>query len=395
MLFPDYNGGSLVNLMSTIGNHFGINMKYPSLRDFPPNFLDRTHEGKTDSSPVVLIVIDGLGYNYLLKQDKNSNFRRYLRGSMTSVFPSTTAAAMTSYYSGVAPLNHGVPAWFTYLREMGVVSTILLMNIRGFRTPLLYNDLVATDIFDFPSFAAKLPCASASLFPKPIFRTPYSSYAVRKSRELKYRSKNIKNFFKTMLKTLTSKNSPAYLLSYWPDFDSHSHIYGIHSEKTQQQFEALDFEFGRFVDKVKEKVPAVRIILTADHGLVDTPDDRTLWLHDYPELRSMLTLPIVGEGRVPFLYVRPRTISAFEQYMNRHFSDFGELWPLDRALKEGIFGLYEPHPRFIERVGDYLLFMKDNYVFRERLLGESKEKMIGNHGGWSKDEMEIPLILVD
>lgn len=398
MLFPDYHGGSIVNLMSSIGQKFHIKSQYLPLKEFPQNFLPN-YSGNTENSnelaPLIFIIIDGLGYNYLINQNKNSNFRRYLHGSITSVFPSTTAAAMTTFYSGIAPLNHGVPAWFTYLRELGVVSTILPMQIRGFKVPILHHNLTAADIFKFPSFAAKIPLKTASLFPKPIYKTPYSSYAVRDSLELKYPYGNIKKFFNIMLKTVKSKQQPAYLLSYWPDFDSLSHIHGIQSEKTQQHYEALDFELGIFIDKVQAQVPGTKIIITADHGLVDTPDDRTIWLRDHPELKSFLSLPIVGEGRVPFLYVRSRSISAFEQYMDKHFGDVGELWPIDKALKERIFGLFQPHPRFMERVGDYLLFMKENYVFREKLLGERKEKMIGNHGGWSKEEMEVPLILVD
>ncbi|WP_457558867.1 alkaline phosphatase family protein [Candidatus Harpocratesius sp.] len=390
MLFPEYNGGSIVNLMASLGQYFGISMEYSPLEKFPTGFLN-----SNNSSPVILIIIDGLGYNYLIKHCRKSNFHKYLAGKMTSVFPSTTAAAMTTFYSGIAPINHGIPAWFTYLREIGVVSTILPMHVRSLKASILYNNLTASDIFQFPSFAARLSQKSATLFPKSIYKSPYSSYAVKGSIELKYPIKNLRAFFKTIRKTMTHKNPPSYMLAYWPDFDTSSHIYGIESNQTMEHFNALDREFGYFIDEMKTKGRNMKIIITADHGLIDTTEEHSLWLHDYPELRHMLTLPIVGEGRVPFLYVRPKSVQAFERYMENHFGEVGELWTGEQTFNHNLFGLYQAHPQFTDRIGDYLLFMKDNYVFRERLLGEKREKMIGHHGGLSPEEMEVPLILVD
>ncbi len=64
----------------------------------------------------------------------------------------------------------------------------------------------------------------------------------------------------------------------------------------------------------------------------------------------------------------------------------------DELVKQEFFGLFTPHPRLFDRVGDYLLIAKENYMLREDLLGEERETLIGHHGGVSEQEMFVPLI---
>jgi hypothetical protein len=58
------------------------------------------------------------------------------------------------------------------------------------------------------------------------------------------------------------------------------------------------------------------------------------------------------------------------------------------------FGLGEPHPQLSSRIGHYVLLMKDNFVLRDRLLGEGERPVhVGVHGGTSAAEMVVPLVL--
>ena len=66
-------------------------------------------------------MIDGLGDNYLMRRRGGALARRR-RASMTSVFPSTTASAITTSYTGRTPLEHGLTGWFTYFGEAGCVA---------------------------------------------------------------------------------------------------------------------------------------------------------------------------------------------------------------------------------------------------------------------------------
>ncbi|HLD61630.1 MAG TPA: alkaline phosphatase family protein [Patescibacteria group bacterium] len=91
---PNYKNGSIVNLMASIKKAFGGKSAYEPLKNFDISSVYKN---------IVLIVIDGLGYEYLIKHGKDSFLYKNLKGKMTSVFPATTASAMTTYSTGLAP----------------------------------------------------------------------------------------------------------------------------------------------------------------------------------------------------------------------------------------------------------------------------------------------------
>src|SRR3954447_23913502 len=85
---------------------------------------------------VVLVIVDGLGDNYLTRQGKGGELARRRRGALTSVFPSTTASAITTSYTGCTPLEHGITGWYTYFGEAGYVAAPLPFRTRGDMLPL-------------------------------------------------------------------------------------------------------------------------------------------------------------------------------------------------------------------------------------------------------------------
>ncbi|MFW6040508.1 MAG: alkaline phosphatase family protein [Thermoplasmatota archaeon] len=101
MISPDYNGGSIVNLMSSILKSLDFDPKYPPLNHLPSTSI-------CDTKNIVLILIDGLGYNYLNEKGKETIFLDNLEGKMTSVFPSSTASAIPSILTGLSPQQHGI-----------------------------------------------------------------------------------------------------------------------------------------------------------------------------------------------------------------------------------------------------------------------------------------------
>ncbi|MHB9103024.1 MAG: alkaline phosphatase family protein, partial [Sulfuricella sp.] len=122
MILPDYDGGSIVNLMASIESACGGNPRYPALRAVPPAEI-------AGARNLILLVIDGLGYD-CLAQSQAGALRNRLRAKITSVFPSTTATAITTFLTGLAPQQHGLTGWFTYFREIGSVAAVLTFQPR-------------------------------------------------------------------------------------------------------------------------------------------------------------------------------------------------------------------------------------------------------------------------
>src|SRR2546427_11714648 len=124
---PDYAGGSLVNLVASVVASRGGKPLHEPLGNF---------ELASRAQTLVLPIIDGLGDNYLMRHGAGSELARRRRTSLTSVFPSTTASAITTSYTGRTPLEHGLTGWFTYFGEAGCVASPLQFRSRGENLPL-------------------------------------------------------------------------------------------------------------------------------------------------------------------------------------------------------------------------------------------------------------------
>jgi hypothetical protein len=382
---PDYLGLSLVNLMSSIQRGFGANADYSPCNLLPPEELLK-------SESVILLLIDGLGYQYLIQNGQNSYLFKHNKGFLTSVFPSTTAAAISTIYTGLAPQNHGVLAWFMYLRTLGTVVTTLPMYIRYNKTSLLTREISPEKIFSVPSIFQNLPITSYMILPKELENSAYNRVFTAKANSLYYRT--IEEFLAYPVNLVKNVSKRKLIIGYWPKIDECAHKTGMSSPETLSEFCNIDQQIASFIDRINTLGKNVTIIVTADHGLIDTTPERTVFLEQHPQLADCLALPCCGEPRTVFCYVRPRKVEQFENYVKNDLADIADLHPTDSLIAENYFGLGNFHPEFLSRVGDYHLFMKENYTFKDLLLGEKRQILIGNHGGTSIEEMQIPLILM-
>nr|MDO8111691.1 alkaline phosphatase family protein [Candidatus Sigynarchaeota archaeon] len=384
MTLPEYEGNSIVNVMSSIANHFNGKNPYPSHAKIPAKLMQ-------DVKNVVVIAIDGLGFNFFQRYFKDSALARYLAGSTTSVFPSTTAAAMTTIYTGVAPQNHGILAWFTYFKELGLIGIMPPMLTRGDRGLLIKGAAQPSQLLQIKSMFVNINARGYLLSPSEFLKKPYNLVVSEKGQQIGFGK------FTDMLERVKNivKNSPGknLITGYWPGVDQLSHEKGTTSEETIHHATDIITELGNFLDSFVPGNPNTRIFITADHGLVDTTPNRIIQLDDHPDLKNTLTLPLCGEPRATFCYVRPRCTDAFERYIETNLSHACTLVKTEDAIAQSFFGKFEPHPRLFDRAGDYILLMKENYVLKDLLLGETRASLIGHHGGTSEDEMLVPLFI--
>jgi hypothetical protein len=383
--YPNYDNGSLVNLMASIQKLYGMSSQYAPLALFPENEFKET-------TNIVFLLLDGLGFNYLQKYGKNTVLMDNLRGKITSVFPSTTAAAVTSIFTGVAPLNHAVLAWFIFLKELGVVSTILPMHTRAFKNSLVNKDIRPQSIFQVTPLFPKFPVKTYVLSPKGLQNTPYNQSIMGAVQQIGYEKfADLSAFVQNICK---SGNEKKFIMAYWPKLDEIGHETGIHSEKALTEFNALISNVQSLVESLQKLPAKTKIIAIADHGQLDTPPSHNINLESHPALSECLTLPICGEGRAAFCYVRPTKAEKFEQYVKSQLTDVCIMKTAAEMVKEGIFGQFSPHSRFFDRVGDYILLMKEDYIIKDTLLGEKRRDLIGNHGGVHEDEIYVPFVVI-
>ena len=376
-MLPNYNDGSIVNLMSSISNSFGVKTQYNSLKILPPEKLKKN---------VLLIVIDGLGYNYLIS--KNSSLP--ILGSMTSVFPSTTGAAITSFYTGVPVQQHASPGWFVFLKEIGIVSIILRFSPRSEGSIFSESGIKIENIINQDSFTSKLKAKSFAIAGKNIVNSDFSKLMTKKAKRLSY--DNLNGFFKQINKALNSTNSRKYIFAYWPKFDALSHKHGIESQQSERHFKILEKRLNALIKKLKTDTT---LIITSDHGFISAEEERVIKLEDHPKLKECLTMPFCGDSRVIYCYVHPSKTKQFEDYLKHNLSKYCDFYKSQELIDKNYFGLFEPNPKLFDRVGDYVLICKENYIIKDLLENEERDDNIGHHSGISEDEMLVPLIVVN
>jgi Type I phosphodiesterase / nucleotide pyrophosphatase len=389
MELPDYHGGSIVNLMRSIERALDARpgeaaAAYPELTALPAQTLSRARN-------IVLLVIDGLGYDYLTSAGADSALRRRLKARLTSVFPPTTATAITTFLTGVAPQQHALTGWNMWLRELGCIATTLRFRPRHGGEPLSRAGIAPNSVYATESMFDRIAASAYMLSPAEIADSDYN--VAHCGRALRRPYKELTEMFSAAAEILRSGGTRKFIHAYTGELDAAAHTFGSASPELQQKFRQLDAAFARFLEEIAGTDTAV--IAAADHGLIDSPKSACVELEDHPELAQTLMLPLCGERRLAYCYVWPGQETAFEHYVQTRLARCAGLYRSRDLIARGWFGLGAANPRLAERIGEYALVMKDDYTIKDWIPGERRHLTLGVHGGVSAAEMQVPLIMAE
>lgn len=380
-VFPDYRGGGLLNLIASCAQSRGGPSHHPALTALPPSEL-------AGARNVLLLLVDGLGYNYLANRGAGGALASRLKSRMTSVFPSTTASAITTTFTGLAPAEHGLTGWYTWFPEAGTIAAALpfkpraagdSLEARGITPAALYRGTPLFDTLEVPSFVVSY---------RPIVDSNYNRHFCGSSTRLAY--DDLAGFVDQTEAAVKSGGGRKFIYAYYPEFDTSSHRFGVASEQTAAIFAGIDAAFAQLLHRLAGTDTAV--ILTADHGFIDCPAENALDTADCPGFGDLLARPLTGERRVAFCHVLPGRHEEFAACASKWLGGKADVLPGRAVLEKGWFGGGDLHPNLADRPGDFVLLMRGNYTVKDWLPGEPRHLHIGNHGGMSADEMHIPLV---
>jgi predicted AlkP superfamily pyrophosphatase or phosphodiesterase len=290
--------------------------------------------------------------------------------------------------TGVAPQQHAVTGWFVYLREFGLVSRIL-----PYSNAIDYNNLGVdiSNVVDIHSILTEMNRNYSLILTKTIFNSVFTRNLTGSATRLEY--DGIDQFFARIQEVISQGSERNYIYGYWPDFDAVSHIQGSRSQDAQGQLHQFDQYLTSLVESLEGTNTA--IIVTGDHGFDDVDLEQVIYTRDHPKLESCLAMPFCGDTRSVYAYVRPKRIEQFEKYVDTELSESCYIFPSSELVDQGWFGLFEPHPRLEDRIGDYTLIMREGYAMMNCFPGIEPYQMRGHHGGASTDEMYVPLCVID
>ena len=384
MIRPDYAGGSIVNLMRTLGDACGARqpLPYAPLRNLKVSLLGTARN-------IVLLVIDGLGYDYLLRHGAGGALHRHLHSRLTSVFPSTTASAVTTYLSGLAPQQHALTGWHMYFSELDAIAAVLPLRPRGAGLFDALPGALPLQLFGHAPFVDRIARRATIVSPQSIAGSDFNLYHSGRAAVRGY--KTLTELFGQVEARLRASTAPAYLYAYYAELDTLAHIHGVGSDQLAAQFALLDAAFGNFLAAIADTDTVV--LACADHGFIDSPPERQIELAQHPDLAATLARPLCGERRVVYCYGKPDKEARFVDYVQDVLGECADLFSGSELIAQGWFGPGEADPRLAARIGDYVLLMRENWTLRDWVEGEKRYNQLGVHAGVSADEMHVPLIL--
>lgn len=381
---PDYAGGSIVNLIAGVAAHFGLDTGHP-----PPTM----HLPLTGADAVVLVIVDALGYRQFERHLASGNLpliASFLRRGeattaiATSTFPSTTAAALTTFHTGCAPCEHGFLGYTTWLsREKAVAEMIHFTNLT--RGKPLANPRRLMAVPSIYTRLASLGVTCRAVIPVSIRHSLLSQWHFEGAEIVPYETP-------TSLPSVVSDafdgSGQRYVVAYWPGYDTICHAYGPSSQHAADEAAAIDLTIGRLVARLP-RTGRTALLLTADHGQRDLGPAEAIALDKDPNFIAWLASPPMGERCGRYLRVRPRS----ERQVVECLSAVADVSPMADAWATGLFGGQPSDPEFRLRTGDLLVIPRG----RRQLLWSYSETqhaiaIRGGHGGWSDVEMLVPVI---
>ncbi|MBW1709392.1 MAG: alkaline phosphatase family protein [Deltaproteobacteria bacterium] len=337
----------------------------------------------------VFVLIDALGADLVESLPQNAFLRVNMKRRLQSLFPSTTASVLTSLATGMWPCSHGVSGWFMYLEEADISVISLLFVERNTRRSLEELGLSAQDLFPVPSFWPYLRHEPHTVLPAAIVDSVYSNYSSGETQCLGY--PDLSGAIEITSKLVLKASRPSLTYLYLPQFDETAHVKGKEHEQTRQ----ILLTINEHLDELAKSLAGrVRIVISADHGVVTVPEERRFVLSGDDPLNRYLRCQPTGEPTVPVFHVHGGHEEAFtEEFTERFGNHFALLLPED-AERLRLFGPGDLSPITKSRLGSFIGISRKPSVFYIRTKQKKGPVIIGYHGGLSSEEMHVPLILV-
>jgi predicted AlkP superfamily pyrophosphatase or phosphodiesterase len=334
---------------------------------------------------VVLIVLDGMGTDMLERNLSKGDFlRQKFVQNLTSVYPSTTAAAMTSYYSGVAPNEHGWLGWSLFFKEFCRCVDVYTNLDSYTKQPIAIHN-AAEFVMPFETIYADI--AKSIIGDVQPFTISQSKVKIAEKGNIHKTADNFDRVCELIDKICaTEQNTFTYVQ--WCSPDDTAHRTGCYSEETKAKLREISTKLGWLSVNLTDTL----IIISADHGMIDISDE--ILIDRIPELNECLIMPPFVESRAMSFFVKSDKKTDFERSFSNLLGHDFILIPRRDVFAKNLLGTGKTHPKTYDFVGDYLACAISDIGLRYRTLNTKPKTMNkANHGGLTEQEMTVPLII--
>ncbi|WP_397428093.1 alkaline phosphatase family protein [Pseudarthrobacter sulfonivorans] len=345
--------------------------------------------GLPPASRVCVVLADGLGRNLLKQKSAHTPFLRSVMQAgqgevpvwLDSTFPSTTAAALASFGTGLPPGQHGMVGYDVLDPEQDKVVN-MLGNWDAKVVPLAWQPFPT--VFERAAESVNVTTVSLPQFGD----SPMTQAALRGGNFVSAITSHARTAAAAEAMAAPGK---ALMYFYVNELDKAGHRHGCQSEQWEHQLEELDAT----VKRLNTSLPAgTTVLLTADHGMLDVPEQQRIDYAADPLLIDGVR-HTAGEPRMVHLYLEdPADASGRERLVQAWRARFGDrIWAFtrDEAIAAGLFGPLRPAVG--PRIGDVMIAARDALaLYDTRRVRPAAMEVVGQHGSLTKAEREVPFL---
>jgi hypothetical protein len=327
------------------------------------------------AAQVVLLVLDGLGWVQLQERPGLAPTMTSMAGGpITTVAPSTTAAALTSITIGAPPAVHGIVGY--RLRVSGPTGDSVL-NVLRWKTGA-GDARVAIPPEGFQSLepfgSTKPPVVTRA----DVAESGFTRAHMAGARMYGWRMPS------TLVATVAAllRDGERFVYAYYDGVDKVAHEFGF-----GPTYDAEVVAADRLVRDLIDVLPAgAALLVVSDHGQIDVGDRVVALAPDVAGLTNFLS----GEGRFRWLHARPGMQDRLAQAAHRAYDDVAWVRTRDEAVTEGWFGgVLADH--VARRLGDVVIAPRERIAVLDP--GDPGEQwMRCRHGSLTAEEMLVPLL---
>jgi hypothetical protein len=357
--------------------------------------------GREPVERVVLVLLDAFGWRFLERHaDEHRLLRRLvLEGTvakLTTQFPSTTAAHITTLHTGRPVSEHGLYEWNVYDPALDALITPLLFSFAGDGTRDTLREAGVDPHALFPGDPLYRRLAARGVrchaF-QPASFTPSTYDGVLLDGATIHPYDTLDVGFAALARALRAAGSgPVYAYLYIDSVDACGHRDGPGS----LAFHSETLRCLNAIDAGLQQLPAgTLLLLAADHGQIDVDPSRTVFVNElWPDVVRHLRrdghgrpLAPAGSARDLFLHAAPGEREALIAGLHDRLGERATVDATDDLVTEGLFGA-TPGPRLLDRLGDVCVLPAAGETVWWRERGRFDMRFRGHHGGLTPAEAE-------
>ena len=375
----------------------------------PNRITDAFTTGKYDA--VILFLVDGFGWRFFERFQDLPFLQRIVKNGkvekLTSQFPSTTAAHLTTIHTGWNVGQSGVYEWYYYEPHLDAIIAPLLYSYAGTKERDTLRPAKAQPTFLYPRGVFYPELRRKGVTPYVFGSREYTpsvySKAVMDGAEIRG-FKTLSEAVSNLQLLIERQTNPLYVHLYFDKIDALCHEYGPTAPQVEAECETFLLAMEYYFEQIFKSRKKILFLITADHGMAEVDPQTTIYLNRHPNFagfkrflkvnrQGQLLVP-AGSARDMFLYIQDDLLEEAQSFLATRLDEKADVVKTENLIEEGYFGA-EVSPRFRERVGNLVIlpYRSESVWWYEK--DKFEMKFYGHHGGLTPPEMETVLYTLE